>query len=103
MNTDQDPQHLVALAIGPVQSFIEAARRTRDLWAGSQLLSQMAQGLCTQLVKQGATPIFPDPPTGAGSGPGQVVSNKVLVLLPLLYLLSALFHPLKEQKLPGLP
>jgi CRISPR-associated protein Cmr2 len=33
---------LLALSIGPVQSFIEAARTTSDLWAGSHLLSRLA-------------------------------------------------------------
>lgn len=33
---------LLSLAIGPVQSFIESARTTSDLWAGSHLLSRLA-------------------------------------------------------------
>lgn len=33
---------LLALSIGPVQSFIAAARTTSDLWAGSHLLSQLS-------------------------------------------------------------
>lgn len=33
---------LLALSIGPVQSFITAARSTSDLWAGSHLLSRLA-------------------------------------------------------------
>jgi CRISPR-associated protein Cmr2 len=33
---------LLALAIGPVQGFIAAARTTSDLWAGSHLLSRLA-------------------------------------------------------------
>jgi CRISPR-associated protein Cmr2 len=33
---------LLTLSIGPVQGFIEAARSTSDLWAGSHLLSRMA-------------------------------------------------------------
>ena len=33
---------LLALAIGPVQGFIAAARSTSDLWAGSHLLSRLA-------------------------------------------------------------
>ncbi len=33
---------LLSLAIGPVQSFIAAARSTSDLWAGSHLLSRLA-------------------------------------------------------------
>jgi CRISPR-associated protein Cmr2 len=33
---------LLALSIGPVQSFIAAARSTSDLWAGSHLLSRLS-------------------------------------------------------------
>jgi hypothetical protein len=31
--------YLLAISVGPVQEFIVAARRTRDLWFGSYLLS----------------------------------------------------------------
>lgn len=44
---------LLSLAIGPVQGFIEAARSTSDLWAGSHLLSRFMweamKPLCEQL------------------------------------------------------
>jgi len=33
---------LVIFALGPVQAFIATARRTQDLWMGSQLLSLLA-------------------------------------------------------------
>lgn len=33
---------LLAVSIGPVQSFIASARKTEDLWAGSHLLSRLA-------------------------------------------------------------
>ena len=36
-------RYLVALSLGPVQSMIGAARRTRDLWCGSWLLSEAAR------------------------------------------------------------
>lgn len=35
--------YLITLSLGPVQSLIEAARRTRDLWCGSWLLSEAAR------------------------------------------------------------
>lgn len=34
-------QHLFICTIGPVQSFIAQARKAQDLWAGSQLLSEL--------------------------------------------------------------
>ncbi len=44
---------LLAVSIGPVQSFIAAARKTEDLWAGSHLLSRLAwetmKPLCEEL------------------------------------------------------
>ncbi|TVQ89484.1 MAG: type III-B CRISPR-associated protein Cas10/Cmr2 [Chromatiaceae bacterium] len=44
---------LLALAIGPVQPFIAAARSTSDLWAGSHLLARLAweamRPVCEQL------------------------------------------------------
>lgn len=51
-----DPEQEVALltvSLGPVQSFIAAARSTSDLWAGSHLLSRLAwecmRPLCEEL------------------------------------------------------
>lgn len=41
--------YLVALALGPVQSLIEAARRTRDLWCGSWLLGEAAKAAALTL------------------------------------------------------
>src|SRR5580658_10255989 len=35
--------HLLAISVGPVQEFIAAARRTRDLWFGSFLLSELSK------------------------------------------------------------
>jgi CRISPR-associated protein Cmr2 len=58
-------QYLFLFTIGPVQSFIKQARKTRDLYAGSQMLSELvAEGIktCEQAAKtQGATVkrIFP--------------------------------------------
>ena len=51
-----DPRQQAALlmfTLGPVQSFIRAARKTEDLWAGSHLLSRLlweaARPLCEEL------------------------------------------------------
>ena len=53
---------LVTLSLGPVQSLIGAARRTRDLWCGSWLLSEAARAAARSL--HGHRPgclIFPCP------------------------------------------
>ncbi len=47
--------YLVALALGPVQDFIAAARRTRDLWFGSFLLSEISKAAAYYLYTQGKT------------------------------------------------
>lgn len=39
---DGDTPALLAVSLGPVQSFIASARSTSDLWAGSHLLSRLA-------------------------------------------------------------
>lgn len=52
-------QYLVMLSIGPVQSMIAAARRSRDLWSGSWLLSELAKSCAKSLNEQGANLIFP--------------------------------------------
>lgn len=47
--------------LGPVQGFVAQARRTRDFWAGSFLLSWLA-GVAMQAVKlQGGSIVFPIP------------------------------------------
>jgi CRISPR-associated protein Cmr2 len=53
--------HLLELSFGPVQGFIVAARRSRDLWAGSRLLSESVRAAACTLRSQGATLIYPTP------------------------------------------
>jgi len=47
--------------LGPVQSFVAQARRTRDFWAGSFILSWLAAVAMRSVQKQGGTIIFPKP------------------------------------------
>lgn len=54
--------YLISLSLGPVQSLIEAARRTRDLWCGSWLLSECARAAARGLHQaQPRALIFPCP------------------------------------------
>ncbi|MCF8004887.1 MAG: type III-B CRISPR-associated protein Cas10/Cmr2, partial [Chromatiaceae bacterium] len=56
------PRMLITLSIGPVQSLIEAARRTRDLWGGSWLLSELSRAAARTLHNaQPGSLIFPCP------------------------------------------
>lgn len=60
-------EHLLAIALGPVQEFIATARRTRDLFAGSRLLSEAAACAAKVLAEEvGAENlIFPAPESEA--------------------------------------
>lgn len=50
--------YLYVLSIGPVQDFIAAARRTRDLWFGSHLLSEISKAAAKEVAGSGEL-IFP--------------------------------------------
>lgn len=86
--------HLLLVTLGPVQDFIAAARRTRDLWYGSHLLSELGRAAARALVDGGAKLIFPslatsDPqlvsclaPLRADNTPPQNIANKLLAEVP---------------------
>lgn len=42
--------YLLAISVGPVQDFIAAARKTRDLWFGSQVLSDISRAVAKRLA-----------------------------------------------------
>lgn len=78
--------YLLKIALGPVQEFVAAARRTRDLYAGSRLLSELAGAAARFLAQQVGCDnlIFPAPESEphleqlVGSG----VTNNILVRVP---------------------
>lgn len=51
--------YLIEVSLGPVQGFIAAARRSRDLWAGSRLLSDCVRAAGNALLDAGAELIYP--------------------------------------------
>lgn len=71
---------VLAVNFGPVQDFIASARRTRDLWAGSRLLSEASRAAALALREQGATLIFPT--AEALDDGGANVANQLLVITP---------------------
>lgn len=81
--------HLLAISIGPVQGFIAAARRTRDLWMGSYLLSEISKAVALN-VHQGhngtrCQPVFPAPDNpGKDLAPGSplIVANIIIAIVP---------------------
>lgn len=75
--------HLFLFTIGPVQSFIAQARKTRDLYAGSQILSTLVAEGMRAFKKEFSTGkvIFPDPAGKDGASLpnrfiGKVSANK---------------------------
>src|SRR5690606_5177224 len=87
--------HLLLITLGPVQDFIAQARRTRDLWYGSHLLSELSRAAARALVEEGAHLIFPalgsshpeleecHEPLREGTGePPLNVANKLLAEVP---------------------
>jgi len=63
--------YLILIAIGPIQEFIAAARKTKDLFAGSDLLSEASKHCAAFLKNRGAGLIFPHAAEG-------IVANKIL-------------------------
>ncbi len=51
--------HLVSISIGPVQDFIAQARRSRDLWFGSHILSEISRAAAKAVAERGGKLIFP--------------------------------------------
>ncbi|MGH7773908.1 MAG: type III-B CRISPR-associated protein Cas10/Cmr2 [Candidatus Binatia bacterium] len=77
--------HLVAIALGPVQDFIAAARRTRDLWFGSLLLSEISKAAARTVREAGGELIFPwpeNPDSDLASGSDFNVANVILAKVP---------------------
>lgn len=73
--------HLFAISIGPVQDFIAAARRTRDLWFGSYLLSELSRAVAKIVRKESDLLIFPT--TQDTDDDKVAVANVVLAKLPV--------------------
>ncbi len=73
---------LLLWSCGPVQDFIASARKGRDLWFGSWLLSEVSTAAAACLVDEGATLLLPAPADTAELRESDFdVPNKVLVRL----------------------
>ncbi|GAC41918.1 type III-B CRISPR-associated protein Cas10/Cmr2 [Paenibacillus popilliae] len=59
MERNESMQTLMLFSIGPVQEFIAQARRTRDLWFGSHLLSELSKEAAMEWIERGGELIFP--------------------------------------------
>lgn len=86
--------HLLLMSIGPVQELIAQARRMRDLWFGSHVLSEVSMAAAMAMTERGATLVFPaldanDPRLRScdelrpdDGTPVYNVANKLLALVP---------------------
>jgi len=80
--------YLLIIAIGPIQDFIAAARRCRDLWYGSWLLSDLSKaaalGVAIRIGQQNL--VFPSPKTDLYETPDgkkeTSVANKIVAIVP---------------------
>jgi CRISPR-associated protein Cmr2 len=78
-------KHLILIAVGPVQEFIAAARKLRDLWYGSTLLSDLSKSVAAALHAEGCKLIFPAPENARqdlADGSDLIVANKILAECP---------------------
>lgn len=59
-------EHLLLVSLGPIQDFIAQARRTRDLWFGSHVLSEVSKAAAKAIAgHDGTTLVFPALDRGA--------------------------------------
>lgn len=59
LKPSQGDQKIISFTLGPVQGFVAQARRTRDYWTGSFLLSYLAGVAMHQVIIGGGKIIFP--------------------------------------------
>jgi CRISPR-associated protein Cmr2 len=86
--TEAMTQHVLLVSLGPVQEFIAAARRCRDLWFGSWVLSELSKAAAAGVVdalggQQAAVDalVFPAPQArrALDVGSSMSVANKLVV------------------------
>ena len=78
-------RYLINITVGPVQGFIASARKLRDLWYGSYLLSELSKSVARSLQEQKCELVFPavDPGTDVlQEESGLNVANKIMALSP---------------------
>ncbi|MBK9009175.1 MAG: type III-B CRISPR-associated protein Cas10/Cmr2 [Anaerolineae bacterium] len=76
-------KHLIIFSVGPVQDFINTARRSRDLWYGSWMLSELSKAAAKNIADSGFLDwlVFPHPadirllePASQYSSPNKVIA-----------------------------
>jgi CRISPR-associated protein Cmr2 len=78
--------HVLIVTLGPIQDLIAAARRTRDLWFGSWLLSELSKATARGLAEECGLEalVFPGVAAAAELAPASntSVANKIVVRVP---------------------
>lgn len=78
-------EYLILIHIGPVQEFIASARRSRDLWFGSWLLSELAKAAAFTIAQESGLGnlIFPAPQSleELQAGGGLNIANKIVGII----------------------
>ncbi|OEU65711.1 MAG: type III-B CRISPR-associated protein Cas10/Cmr2 [Desulfovibrio sp. S3730MH75] len=74
---------LLLISLGPVQDFIASARKLRDLWSGSYMLSEFSKTVARTLERNGAELIFPAPENSneLEKETPLIVANKILAIV----------------------
>lgn len=103
MSNENDPKYLISIGIGPVQDFIASARRSRDLWFGSWLLSELSKTAANEIVKQHKKEslIFPSiaDPTELNENSEFNVVNKIVALVENPNELGKTIHQAMQKRL----
>ncbi|HEV2845009.1 MAG TPA: type III-B CRISPR-associated protein Cas10/Cmr2, partial [Thermoanaerobaculia bacterium] len=78
--------HVLIVTLGPIQDFIAAARRSRDLWFGSWLLSELSKATAKAMADECGLDalVFPGVLEAKELNPGSntSVANKIVVRVP---------------------
>ncbi len=78
-------KHLMIFAVGPVQDFIATARRSRDLWYGSWMLSELSKSAARKIgeLSPAGELIFPYPSKPEALQPASDFNtpNKIVVVI----------------------
>lgn len=76
-------KHLLLISIGPIQEFIASARRSRDLWYGSWMLSELSKAVAKSLHEVSGGLIFPSPTEQDALEPSSkfISPNKILAII----------------------
>lgn len=89
-------KYLFIATLGPVQDFIAASRRTRDLWFSSWLLSELARSAARQIRDHHGVLIFP---AAESLVAGREVANKLVALVDDPHNVGAAIHRCIHERL----